>query len=274
MKINHTVSLAPQIRIRWLTIACFEVQIGDFSVVIDPCIGISPRAGFGAEVIEKADVILLSHGHWDHITDIKAVMDKFHCPVLCGELTAPALLRYLNCNPKDVYPVTPELELDFGGAKIRALFGRHCNQRVTLEELEARIRKNPVNDSPEILDCNFYGHMEYRNYLITTPSGLKVMFWGNDADAVQLNIIRRMQPDIALLQYTRQKPEELAQMVAAGNVKVLIPHHMDLFKDKAEYEPLIDILEQEVHKVAPDCLVVAPERLKWYNFGMMVSTDM
>ena len=76
MKINHTINMAPQIRLRWLTIACFELQIGDFSIVIDPCIGISPRAGFGAEVVEKANVILLSHGHWDHITDIKALMEK------------------------------------------------------------------------------------------------------------------------------------------------------------------------------------------------------
>jgi hypothetical protein len=48
---------------------------------------------------------------------------------------------------------------------------------------------------------------------------------------------------------------------------------MDLFKDEAEYEPLIDILEQEVHKVAPDCLVITPERLKWYRFGMSVSAE-
>jgi L-ascorbate metabolism protein UlaG (beta-lactamase superfamily) len=274
VKINHTISLAPQLRIRWLTIACFEVQIGDFSVVIDPCIGASPRAGFGAEVVEKADVILLSHGHWDHTTDIKALMDRFNCPVLCGELTAPALLRYLNCNPKYVYPVAPNLELDFGGAKIKALFGRHCDQRATLAQKEQQMRQNPLIDSPEMLECNFFGHMEYRNFLITAPSGLKVMFWGNDADPVQLNIIRQLQPEIALLQYTRQKPEELAQMVLAGNVKVLIPHHMDLFKDEAEYEPLIELLEEEVHKVAPDCLVISPERLKWYQFGMTVSADM
>jgi hypothetical protein len=63
-------------------------------------------------------------------------------------------------------------------------------------------------------------------------------------------------------------------MVLAGNVKVLIPHHMDLFKDEAEYEPLIELLEEEVHKVAPDCLVISPERLKWYQFGMTVSADM
>ncbi len=273
MKIDKPIHLAPRLRLRWLTIACFEIRIGDFSIVIDPCIGVSTRAPFGPEVIEKTDVILLSHGHWDHITDIKALVEKNDCPVLCGELTAPALLRYLNCNPRNVYPVTPNLELDFGGAKIRALFGKHCNQHKTLQELTERSRNSPIIDTPEMLECGFYGHMEYRNYLITDPSGLKVLFWGNDVDPFQLNAVRQLQPDIALLQYTRQPPEKLAQMVAAGNIKVLIPHHMDLFKDEAEYNPQIDILEREVHKVAPDCLVITPERLKWYSFGMSVLPD-
>ena len=74
MKIEHAVHMRPALRLRWLTIACFEVQIGDFSIVIDPCIAASKRAPFGPEVVEKADVLLLSHGHWDHITDIKNLM--------------------------------------------------------------------------------------------------------------------------------------------------------------------------------------------------------
>lgn len=271
MKLEHTLTLTPQLRLRWLTIACFEVRVGDFAIVIDPCVGVSEQAPFGAEVIEKADAVLLSHGHWDHITDIRDVMDRFRCPLLCGELTAPSMLRLLNCNPRDVYPMSANLELDFGGAKIRALFGRHTNQHKTLRELTDASAGNPLIDSPEMEACNFYGHMEYRNYLITAPSGMKVLFWGNDVTAEQLNMVRELRPDVALLQYTRQKPEELAQMVAAGNIKVLIPHHMDLVKTEEEYNPLIDVLEQEVHKVAPDCLVITPERLKWYNFGMAVT---
>ena len=78
--------LRPEVSIRWLTIACFEIRVGDFRIVIDPCIGESPRAPFGPEVIEGADIVLLSHTHWDHITDLAYVMEKFHCPVLCGEL--------------------------------------------------------------------------------------------------------------------------------------------------------------------------------------------
>ena len=93
--------LRPEVSIRWLTIACFEIRVGDFRIVIDPCIGESPRAPFGPEVIEGADIVLLSHTHWDHITDLAYVMEKFHCPVLCGELSAPALIEMLNANPHD-----------------------------------------------------------------------------------------------------------------------------------------------------------------------------
>ena len=46
--------LWPEVSIRWLTIACFEIRVGDFRIVIDPCIGESPRAPFGPEVIEGA----------------------------------------------------------------------------------------------------------------------------------------------------------------------------------------------------------------------------
>lgn len=94
-----------------------------------------PACAFGPEVIEGADIVLLSHTHWDHITDLAYVMEKFHCPVLCGELSAPALIEMLNANPHDVYPVTPNLELDFGGARVRALFARHTNQHCTHADL-------------------------------------------------------------------------------------------------------------------------------------------
>ena len=270
MKIEKTTILNPQVSIRWLTIACFEIRVGDFTVLIDPCVGVAPNAPFGPEVIDRADVILLSHGHWDHITDIRELMDRFDCPLLCGELTAPSMVRWLDCNPCQVYPMTPDLELDFGGAKIRALFGRHTDQHKPLSALEEHSRQNPIIDSERMMECDFYGHLEYRNYLITTPSGLKVLFWGNNVTAEQLNVIRDLRPDIALLQYTKQKPEELAAMCAAGGVKVLIPHHMDLVKTDEEYAPALEVLEAEVKKAAPDCLVIAPERLRRYDFGLCV----
>jgi len=271
MYVNSTCFAGMQVRIRWLTIACFEIEINGFTIVIDPCIKASERAGFGPEVIENVDLILISHGHWDHITDLKYLIDKFGCPVLCGELTAPALLKMLNSNPAEIYPMTPNLELDFNFAKIRALFGRHTNQhRISSELLRINCDNSFVN-CPEMELCSFYGDLEYRNYLITASNGLKMLFWGSNVTNDQLNIIREIKPDIAMLQYTKQKPEELADLVKAGEIKILIPHHMDLAEAEEVYNLRIMRLEEEMKKIAPQCLVITPERLKWYQFGISVS---
>lgn len=77
MNINALIRL-PQVRLRWLTCSCFEVKTPDgYSIVIDPYIGESKATELTAQDIEGADLILVSHTHYDHITDVKYLMDKF-----------------------------------------------------------------------------------------------------------------------------------------------------------------------------------------------------
>ena len=114
------------IRIKWLTIACFEMQFGGTTVVSDPCIGARPGNDLTWENIENCDLITLSHCHWDHVTDIPALMERFPAPLLTGTLTAMPVVRWLDCYPGRVYPMDAGLELDFGDVKVKSLFGRHC----------------------------------------------------------------------------------------------------------------------------------------------------
>ena len=273
--------LRPEVSIRWLTIACFEIRVGDFRIVIDPCIGESPRAPFGPEVIEGADIVLLSHTHWDHITDLAYVMEKFHCPVLCGELSAPALIEMLNANPHDVYPVTPNLELDFGGARVRALFARHTNQHCTHADLTDPAHQRPWVNTPQRLACGNFGDLEYRDYLITTPGGLKIMFWGSNATPEQLGIIRELKPTTGYVLNETPFEVEITEngktvfitvenKFIRGDIKVLIPHHMDLAMSEDVYLPRIEEMERAVHARVPGCTVITPERLKWYHMGLSV----
>ena len=118
--------------------------------------------------------------------------------------------------------------------------------------------------------CGNFGDLEYRDYLITTPGGLKIMFWGSNATLEQLGIIRELKPDIAIMQFTKQTPEDLAAMAEAGSVKVLIPHHMDLAMSEDVYLPRIEEMERAVHARVPGCTVITPERLRWYHMGLSV----
>lgn len=126
------------IRVKWLGCAGFEMDFGGFSVVTDPFIDsrwqtetamqekvAGPDCGLRAKDVERCDAIAVTHGHYDHVTEVPALQKRFSCPVLCGEMTAWPLMRFADLGPADIRVMSPNLELDYGAVKIKALYGIH-----------------------------------------------------------------------------------------------------------------------------------------------------
>ena len=255
------------IRIKWLTIACFEMQFGNTTVVTDPCIGVSPNNDLTWENIDNCDIITLSHSHWDHITDLPAMLDKYPAPLLTGTLTAMPMLRWLDCNPSRIYPMDANLELDFGEVKIMSLFGRHCTLPFhSVTALEAHFKKNPIcTSSQAMFDLQVLGSLEYRNYLFTDKNGTKLLIWGNDVVPTQVNMLKELRPEICILQLSKQDPVEIATMATEIGAKVLIPHHMDLKKTREEYLPNVERCRDEFLKLVPDGRFIDPLNGQWVD---------
>ncbi len=255
------------VQLKWLTVTCFEMRFGDITVVSDPFIGGNPRNDLTWEDIERCDIITLSHCHWDHITDIPKLLDKFPAPLLTGTLTAMPMLRWLNCNPSRVYPMDANLELDFGALRIKALFGRHMPPPYKdVTELEAGLARNPVCQAdPMVADMQVLGSLEYRNYLFTTKDGVRVLLWGNDTTPTQVHMVAEQKPDICILQLTGHDPIKIAHMAAQSGCKVLIPHHMDLAKSKEEYMPKVLTCKAEFERLVPDGKLIVPVNGEWIS---------
>ena len=254
------------VSLKWLAVTSFEMRFGNTTVVSDPYITECVGTDVTWENVENCDIICLGHAHWDHITDIPRLMDKFHPILLCGDQTAMPMAQWLNCSPTVVYPMYPDNELDFGDVKIRALYGRHTNLGQGFNDLCQRLYANPLCQAdPGMAALQPIGSLEYRNFLFTTPNGTKILLWGNDPTIEQVNICKALQPDIAIIQRS-VKPEDVAkkaEFAAAIGCKVLIPHHHDF---RGVDDPsVVENFKNEFLKRVPDGIFIAPEHGQWID---------
>jgi L-ascorbate metabolism protein UlaG (beta-lactamase superfamily) len=76
--------------IRWLGHATFMLESGGTSVLIDPFLSQNPKAAAQPDELEP-DVILLTHGHFDHILDAVDIAKRAGCTVVAITELANAL---------------------------------------------------------------------------------------------------------------------------------------------------------------------------------------
>lgn len=254
------------VSIKWLAVSSFEIRCNDLTVVTDPYITECVGTDLTWEAVENCDIICLGHAHWDHITDIPRLVEKYRPKILCGEQTAMPLARWLNYTPSRIYPMYPDTELDFGDVRIRALYGRHTDLKKGFNDLCERLEANEncIKD-PGMVPLQAVGSMEYRNFLFTLPNGTKILIWGNEPTVEQVNICKAFRPDIAIIQRSTSPAQitEKAEFAAAIGCKVLIPHHHD-FKCVDDPETIAKFKEAFL-RIVPDGVFITPGHGKWID---------
>ena len=250
------------IDIKWLAVTSFEFRCGNTTVVSDPYITECVGTDCTWENIDNCDIILLGHAHWDHVTDIPRLVEKYHPLILCGDQTALPLAQWLNYTATRIYPMYPNLELDFGDVKIKALYGRHGPLPGPADERMERHKNSPANaGDPNLIELGFWGDFEYRNFLYTTPGGTKIMICGSKLHRDQQNILRQEKPDVVLLQVVGVNgAARTAELMKEIGCKVLIPFHFDF---PNSYMNRVEELADALKELAPEIQYIVPEYGRW-----------
>ncbi len=123
-------------KLKWLGTAGFQVETGNHIFLIDPYLSRNPQSK-PVQTIKPGDIagagkIFITHGHFDHLFDIPAIMAQGTSQVYCSEIAAATLLRE-GADVKRIHAVKEDgYSTDFGGYKAEAFFSRHVKFDIPL----------------------------------------------------------------------------------------------------------------------------------------------
>jgi L-ascorbate metabolism protein UlaG (beta-lactamase superfamily) len=199
------------LKITWLGQATFRVVTPKGThVLIDPWVMGNPACPEGEKQVKKVDVMLITHGHFDHIGDAVEIAKKHSPKVVC----IPEMGAWLE--KKGVKNVA---SMNKGGTQ-------HVDDlKVTMVHA---VHSCGIFDGDEVI----YGG-EACGYVVEFEQGVKIYHAGDTMAFSDMKIIHDLwQPDIAMLpigdHYTMD-PRQAAYAADLLQVKTVIPMHFATF---------------------------------------------
>lgn len=199
------------IKLTWLGHSTFRIETPEGkAVLIDPWVMGNPACPESEKNVKNVDLILATHGHFDHIGDAVEIALK-HNPTVVGIFELCMWLEKKGV--KQVSPMNKGGTQQVGDLKITMTHAVHsCG----------------IQDGDQII----YGG-EACGYVIEFSNGLKIYHAGDTAAFKDMEIIRDLyHPEIALLpigdRFT-MSPRDAAYACGMLKPKVVIPMHFATF---------------------------------------------
>lgn len=199
-------------KLTWLGHASFRIETAHGATVyVDPWVMNNPMCPGSEKNVNKADALICTHGHGDHIGDAVAIV-KQHQPKIVGIFELCLWLQKKGA--KDISPMNKGGTQTVAGIKATMVQAVHsCG----IQEDDGSI---------------VYGG-EACGYVLELPGGVKLYHAGDTAVFGDMAIIRELYaPEIALLpigdHYT-MSPREAAYACGLLKPKFVIPMHFGTF---------------------------------------------
>jgi L-ascorbate metabolism protein UlaG (beta-lactamase superfamily) len=257
--------------IRWTGFANFELSYKGQIVLLDAYFdrgSLFPPLGFKAADVTRANVILIGHGHHDHMSDAASVGIRTGATIVGAPLTTAKLLAQL-VDPQKIRTLSgrESITLDFGAFKVEPILGRHGDPPKTLVDafggaLRATAPKPTEEQLAEFATIRTRGVQDPRvvtegtlAYLITLDNGFRIMYrdsGGSVTDFEKAAMERTGRVDVALVAVsasylnTETVPRAL-EHVRTYKPDVYIPAHHDAAYNNLwrATEPLFQAVKDE-----------------------------
>jgi L-ascorbate metabolism protein UlaG (beta-lactamase superfamily) len=195
----------------WLGHAAFRLDTpGGKRIYVDPFLSGSPTCPEGEQEPERCDLVLLTHGHGDHVGDTISIHQRFECPVVAhidlrGWLTKNGVV-------------------DDGGA-------HSPNKGGTVSVADVRVTLTHAFHSSSAPDGTYTG--EPCGLVVELEDGYTIYFAGDTNVFGDMSLIQRIyRPDLAVLpigDHFTMGPREAAVAIDLLGVVRIVPCHYGTF---------------------------------------------
>lgn len=112
-------------KLQFLGFSSFYITTSeDTRILIDPYLNENPVSPKKAAEFDKVDLVLVSHGAFDHLGDAAEIAARYNCPVICGG-DSKLLLLERGVAKSRLIETTWGLTVKAAGIKVRPVESRH-----------------------------------------------------------------------------------------------------------------------------------------------------
>ena len=220
----------------WLGHAAFRIESpGGKRIYVDPFLQGNPKCPEAEQTPERVDLILLTHGHDDHVGDTMALATKFSCPVIAHtELRGWLSTKGLSEN-----------------------MGEAPNKGGTIEVEGIAITLTDAKHSSSGFENGTFVYLgEPCGLIVRLENGFKLYFAGDTCVFGDMALIARLyEPDLVVLpigDHFTMDPRAAAVALELLGAKRCVPSHYGTF-------PLLTGTPEKLRELAPGVEVEAPE---------------
>jgi L-ascorbate metabolism protein UlaG (beta-lactamase superfamily) len=273
------------VSLRWLGVAGWELLFDGRRVLIDPYLSRLPVFDDRGKVIEdyplevredlvdrhlgeRPELVLATHGHYDHLLEIPHVVRE-HGSKVIGTETHRHLLVAQDVPGDDVIVASGGEHLDFHGFTVQVLRSLH-SQFGAYGYFAPGTLTAPPSRPKTISDLVEGGSLAY----LITVRGFSVLFLSGTANFVEREIAG-LRPDVLVLGMSGHGNvyDYTARALRATRPKLLIPSHHDDMVTQLD-DPALPArgnpaaaaeLAETARRIGLAARVLDPEVLRWYD---------
>lgn len=252
--------------VQWLGINAVRFVHGDSVVLLDPYVTRNPNAAsdpaYVGGLFPRADVIVVSHSHWDHLADVPTVARLTGATVV-GSETTTNICRAYGVRGSQLVTLTADQQYSVGDFSVRLLPSLHVappGSKVAYAGTYSAPPRTPLRHEDYLEGGAFAPLLSFGEHKVLDISS------ANCVDEALVGV----QCDLLLVSIARMEytPRFLSRVLKRVHAKRIMPVHFDDFTKPLEagltVQPYVDVAEfwRQAHELAPEADIRVPDLLQ------------